>query len=251
LDSSVNVASGDATLASTSTVNVTSSDIGQDYNLPSGMKFTVSGQDSTVAAKNDTAFSGGTTKTITVVSANDISKLLSDLPKALEQKARDDLKSKAVNDKTIIPQFIAETVSSKSFNKKEGDEATSVTLTGSIDFEAISYLNKDMNDFANSLFSSDQKIMPNNLIVEANNIKQQKNQDITADLNLKAKLMPKIDIDNLRKQLVSDSTLKATNTLSNIPQVTQVKIDYNPNIPLLPQNFPSDYKKIFINITSK
>jgi len=255
IDKAVSVASasGDiftGTKPGTASVAVTASDIGQDYNLPSGTKFSI-GSNSDIAAKNDNAFSGGTKKAITVVSVDDLNKLLTDLPKSLEQKARDDLKSKATDGKTIIPQFISETVDSKIFDKKEGDESSSVNLKGTVSFGAISYLNKDMADFANSLFSIDEKIMPNNLLVEAKNIKQLKNEDITANLTIKAKLMPKIDIESLRKQLVGDSKLKATNTLSNLAQVNKVQIDFNPNIPLLPQNLPGDYKKIFINITSK
>lgn len=255
LDNSVNVASasGDifsGTKAGTANVNVTASDIGQDYNLPSGTKFSI-GSNSDIAAKNDNAFSGGTKKAITVVSSDDLNKLLSDLPKNLEQKARDDLKSKAVNDKTIISQFISEDVTNKNFDKKAGDQSSTVTLKGTVDFEAISYANQDMTNFANTLFPDNEKVVSENLTVDASNIKQQKNGDITANLTINAKLMPKVDIDALRKQLAGEPKLKANNTLSNIDQAENVEINFNPNIPLLPQNMPGDYQKIFINITSK
>jgi T5SS/PEP-CTERM-associated repeat protein len=252
-DISVASASGDVfsgTTPGTASTTVTASDIGQDYNLPSGTKFSI-GSNSDLAAKNDNAFSGGTKKAITVVSVDDLNKLLSDLPKNLEQKAKDDLKTKQTSDNTIIVPFISETVSNKSFNKKENDEASNVTLNGTVEFDAISYLNKDMEDFANSLFSSDEKILSNNLTVTAKNIKQQKDQTINADLTINAKLMPKVNIDDLRKQIAGFSETKATNTLSNLPQTQSVNINFNPNIPLLPKNLPGDYKKIFINITSK
>ena len=156
-DVSVASASGDifsGTKPGTASVTITASDIGQDYNLPSGTKFSI-GSNSNIAAKNDNALSGGTKKSITVVSDADLNKLLTDLPASLEQKARDDLKSKATSEKTIITQFISETVDSKSFSKKSGDESSNVNLNGTVNFKAISYLNKDMEDFANSLFSLD------------------------------------------------------------------------------------------------
>ena len=93
--------------------------------------------------------------------------------------------------------------------------------------------------------------MSDNLTVGATNIKLQKNEDITASLNIDAKLMPKVDVESLRKQIAGYSNLKATNTLSNLSQAQEVNIVFNPNIPLLPKNLPGDYKKIFINITSK
>jgi hypothetical protein len=252
-DVSVASASGDVfsgTTPGTANVTVTASDIGQDYNLPSGTKFSV-GSSSDTAAKNDNAFSGGTKKSITVVSNDDLNKLLSNLPKNLEQKAKDDLKTKQTSDKTIISPFISEDVTNKSFNKKENEESSSVTLNGTVEFNAISYLNKDMEDFANSLFTSDEKIMSDNLTITAKNIKPQKNDTIIADLTVNAKLMPKVNLDDLRKQIAGFSVTKANNTLSNLPQVTDVNIIFNPNIPLLPKNLPGDYKKIFVNITSK
>ncbi len=255
LDSSVSVssASGDiftGTKPGTTSVNVTASAIGTDYNLPSGTKFSI-GSNTDIAAKNDNAFSGGTKKAVTVVSSGDMNKLLTDLPKSLEQKAQNDLKSKVTDGKTIIAQFISEDISNKSFDKKAGEQASSVSLKGTVDFEAISYSNDDMLSLANSVFPSSEKILQGNFTVDASNIKQQKSGDITADLTFNAKLMPNIDIYSLRKQIAGESKQKAINTLSNLDQAQSVDINFNPSIPLLPQNLPGDYKKIFINITSK
>ena len=246
-------ASGDifsGTKPGTTSVGVTASEIGQEYNLPSGTKFTI-GSNSDLAAKNDNAFSGGTKKSVTVVSVDDLDKLLIDLPKSLEQKARDDLKSKNTRGKTIIQQFASKNVDSKSFSKKEGDQASSVSLKGTVSFIAISYLNSDMEDLANSLFSTNEKFIPQSLNVEAANIKTLKNKDITADLTIKAGILPKVDVEALRKEIAGSSLLKAKNILMSIPQAVNAEISFNPNIPFLPKNLPGDYKKIFINVTSK
>ncbi len=246
-------ASGDVfsgTTPGTAGVTVTAADIGQDYNLPSGTKFSI-GTNPDVAAKNDSAFSGGSSKSVVVVSSDDLNKLLTDLPKSLEQKAKQDLQAKSTPDRTVIGQFISETVSNKDFSNKEGDQVSTVGLNGTVTFDAISYLNSDMDNLANSLFASDERIMSNDLTVNAANIKQQANQDITAEITINAGLMPKIDIDSLRKQIAGFSKTKATNTLDNLVQAQRVQFNFNPGIPLLPQNLPEDYRKIFINITTK
>jgi hypothetical protein len=254
LDSSVNVASGDATLASTASVNITAGDIGQEYNLPSGTKFTIAGQDSTVAAKNDSAFSGGTKKSVTVVSADDIQKLLTELPKQLEDKAKNDIKSKATGDNVLLTNFTGETVDSanQTFDKKAGDQASSVTLKGTVSFETISYNSADMLKLAQSIFAgNDTQISKDNLSVTAKNVGVNKDNSISADLDIKANLLPKIDSGATAKQIAGQSISKARNLLQNIAQVQNVGITLKPNIPFISQNLPGNPSNITIQITAK
>jgi hypothetical protein len=254
LDSSVNVASGDATLASTATVNITANDIGQEYNLPSGTKFTIAGQDSTVAAKNDSAFSGGTKKSVTVVSADDIQKLLTELPKQLEDKAKNDIKSKATGNNVLLTNFTGETVDSanQTFDKKAGDQASSVTLKGTVSFETLSYNSADMLKLAQSIFAgNDTQISKDNLSVTAKNVGVNKDNSISADLDIKANLLPKIDSGATAKQIAGQSISKARNLLQNIAQVQNVGITLKPNIPFISQNLPGNPSNITIQITAK
>jgi hypothetical protein len=255
MDNSVTVASstGDifsGTKPGTSNVNVTSSEIGQEYNLPSGTKFTIGGN-SSVAAKNDNAFSGGTKKSVTVVSEKDLDKLLEALPKELEEKARNDIKSKVESGKTILNTFVDETVKSKSFDKKENDQANQVTLKGTVLYKAASYTNSDIEALAKSLFdSSDAKVESSNLEVTAKNIIVEKNNDVNADINIKAKILPNVDTKSLLKQLKGTSIQKAKNMLSNLNQVTNVEITISPNLPFLPKNLPGNTKNIILKFTS-
>jgi len=255
LDNAVTVASGDAILgASTGTVKVTASDIGQEYNLPSGTKFTVSGQDSSVAAKNDSAFSGGTKKSVTVVSADDIQKLLGGLPKQLEDKAKTDIQPKVTGDNVLLTSFVDESVdkSTESLNQKAGDQASNVTLKGTVNFQALTYNNADMLKLAQSLFGgSDTQISQSNLSVNAKNIGINKDGSVSVDLTISAGLLPKIDNDSVTKQITGMSITKAKNLLSNMPQVESVAINLKPNIPLLSQNLPTNPKNITIQITAK
>jgi hypothetical protein len=253
LDNAVTVASGDAILgASTASVKVTASDIGQDYNLPSGTKFTVSGQDSSVAAKNDNAFSGGTKKSVTVVSKDDIQKALTDLPKQLEGKARGDITAKVTSGNTLLPNFVDESVDKQNFDKKANDQANQVTLQGTVTFQGISYSNLDMVKLANSLFNSgEMQLGENDLGINAKNIVLEKNSDVSVDLTIKANLIPKIDTTALSKQIAGGSVQKAKNLISNFPQVENVGIALSPYLPFLPQNLPGNPKNISIGITTK
>ncbi|HUD09618.1 MAG TPA: baseplate J/gp47 family protein [Patescibacteria group bacterium] len=255
LDDAVTVASGDAILgAATGSVKVTAGDIGQAYNLPSGTKFTVAGQDSSVAAKNDSAFSGGTKKSVTVVSADDIQKLLDGLPKQLEGKAKTDIQPKVTGDNIMLTSFVSESVdkTSQSFDHKAGDQAGNVTLKGTVDFQTLTYNKADMLKLAQSLLGGNgTQVSQDNLSVNAKNIGVNKDGSIAADLQISAGLLPEIDNAATAKQIAGMPITKAKNLISNIPQVENVGIDLKPNIPFLSQNLPGNPNNITIQITAK
>jgi hypothetical protein len=252
LDSSVHVdnfASGSA-----ATVNVTSGDIGPEQNLPSGTKFTVAGQDNTVAAKNDNAFSGGTKKSVTIISADDIQKTLTDLPKQLEDKAKNDIKAKVTGDNILLTSFTDESVdkTSQSFDHKAGDQASSVTLKGTVNFQTLTYNNADMFKLSQSIFGNgDTQISKDNLVVTAKNIGVNKDGSVSADLEISAGLLPTIDSGSLAKQIAGLSITKARNLLQNINQVQNVGIDLKPNLPFISGNLPGNPNNITIQVTAK
>lgn len=238
------------TKPSTSNVNVTASDIGQDYNLPSGTKFSI-GTSSFVAAKNDNAFSGGTKKQVTVVSKDDISKASDQLVKQLESKAKDDIKSKVDGSNEVLPGFIDTSLDNQSTDKKEGDQANQFTLKATVNYKGVTYKKDDILNLADSLFkSSNQVVNKDNFSVEANNIKTD-GDNVTSDLTIKASLIPEIDQNSIIKDILGFEVNKAKNYISNLPQVSDVKISVSPSIPLLPKNLPKDPGKISVSVVSQ
>lgn len=255
LDSSVTVNSvgshsaDQAVTPSTVNASVTAGDIGKEGNLPSGTKFTVAGfTTSDLVAKNDNPFSGGTSKSITVVSKDDVAKLLADLPKKLEDKAKNDITGKLSGDKTMLPNFVSETVSKKDFDKNVGDEASKVTLTGTVTYQAVSYNKNDNITLALNLFNSkDITINKDNLNVVVKDIKA-RDKEVAANLNIQALLLPKIDDGTLTKQIAGKSSAKAESLLSGLTHVSGVTISISPSLPFVPKNLPRNSKNIKIVI---
>ena len=221
-------------------------DIGTDSNLPSGTKFTV-GSSKTVAAKNDNALSGGTKKGITVVSKSDLATLETNLPKSLSNKAKSDIKDKIKRGKNIIPTFANTDISKETFDKKVDDESDQVTIKATISFNYLAYNNTDLESLAQKLFNDQNfSTSKNNLKVDAKNIKVNKNNDISADLDIKANLFPKIDTKNLAKQIAGESVQKAKNELGNLENVASVEISIFPNLPFISSNLPNNFNNITI-----
>jgi len=234
---------------STANASVTASDIGKESNLPSGTKFTIAGfATSDLVAKNDNPFSGGTSKSVTVVSKDDITKLLTDLPKKLEDKAKNDIAGKLSADKTILPNFVSQTVSKKDFDKNAGDEASKVTLTGTVTYEAVSYNKNDAISLALNLFNfKDITINKDNLNVVAKDIKTE-GKNVSANLTIQALLLPKVDDGTLTKQIAGQPSAKAESILSGLTHVSSVTISISPSIPFVPKNLPRNSKNIKIVI---
>ena len=235
--------------------NVTANQLGKESNLPSGTKFSVASFDtSDLIAKNDNPFSGGTKKEVAVVSKNDEAKLEGELPKQLENKAKSDLLKQIGQNKVLLSVFISTSLSKKSLNVKVGDEATQVTLTGTVEFKGISYDKNDLISFSKSLLEKDvpetQKVDYNNIKTDVLDIKNENDEEIEANLNIKALLLPKIDEIKLTKILTGKSFKTAENLLYKLPQVSNINVSLSPKIPFLPKNLPVREKniKILINI---
>ncbi|MDO8659590.1 MAG: baseplate J/gp47 family protein, partial [Candidatus Parcubacteria bacterium] len=236
-----------------SKANVTAKDLGKEYNLPSGTKFTIGSFDSSqVVAKNDNPFSGGTKKEVTVVSKTDETKLENDLTKQLEEKAKSELAKQIGQNKVLLPAFISSSLSKETLNVKVGDEATQVTLTGTVEYQGISYDRQDLIAFSKSLLEKDipsnQEIDYNNIKTAVKDIKNKNDEEINANLNIKALLLPKIDQANLVKNIKGKSFKNAEDLLYKNSQISNVYIYLSPKIPFLPKNLPNSEKNIKILI---
>ncbi len=258
LDDSISVASSSGDIFSgiksgTTQVTVTAQDIGTDYNLPSGTTFSISG-DSSLAAKNDSAFSGGTKKTVTVVSEKDRTMLLDKLKKSLEKRAMDVLGQKIQSDQTLFPFFVDETVTKANYSKAAGDQASTVTLNGTVSFTGAAYKKDDLSQFATKLLASqynDLDIASGSLKYDFSGTKQKDNADITSTITVHAGLLPKLNTQQLAREITGKSLNEAENILDKKPQVNSSSITLSPNIPLLPKILPRQERNIRINISTQ
>ncbi len=243
-DVAVSSASGDifsGTKPGTTTVAVTAAKIGTEYNLPSGAKFTVS-DSSSVAAKNDQAFSGGSKKQVTVVAKKDRDKLLSDLPKSLQEKAKDEIDKKIESGETVLPVFSHTTLSKKDFDKDEGEEAKNVTLTATVAFVYYVYKNDDLAQFTKELvknrYGDGNNITQDGITNELTDVKEKSDDEVETKVAIKGGLMPKLDTEKLTSELAGKPFTDAEDLLKKQPQVSGVDIALFPPIPFLPKLLP-------------
>lgn len=247
--------SADETVSpSTVVVSITASQIGKESNLPSGTKFSVSNFDtSEIVAKNDSPFSGGTKKEVTVISKSDVEKLIEELPKILESKAKEDIKKQISKDKNLLPIFTDIALSKKKLDKEIGQQADKITLNATVVYTGTAYKNDDLKSLGRDLI---KESISSTMIVNSNNLKidlkdiTQKDKNITATLMIKALLQPKIDERTLAAKLSGKSFKDAKSLLLKIPQVDLVNISSKPDIPFLPKILTktTNNVKIIVNV---
>ncbi|HVA96680.1 MAG TPA: baseplate J/gp47 family protein [Candidatus Acidoferrales bacterium] len=259
LDNDVKIASesGDifsGTKPGTADVSVTAKDIGTDGNEPSGTEFKIGG-DNTVAAKNDNAFSGGTKKTVTVVSSNDIAKLRSDLPNKVQDAAKQKLASLASSGETVLPLVSSPVLENQAFTHHVDDQASQVSLTADVVYTGMAYSNSDLDDYAKSVMKQKYPQDPNtaNKSVKetVNNVSQRTKQAATATISIQAGLLPDINKQDIISNIQNKSLGAAKDSLANLPQVAKADITFSPPIPLLPLLFPKLPKQISVTMTAQ
>lgn len=257
IDNAVNVppSNGDPTdpQSGKATANVTASDIGTSYNLPSGTKFTFA-DSSLIAAKNDNAFSGGTKNTLTVVSQKDVDNLLSSLTKNLEQKAKSDLQNKLDGSKVLLSSFTSEDVTKKTLSNQVGDQAKTISINATITYTGQAYSKQDVLSLAQgdlkNQASSDLNISSDGIQTNVQDIKQNDDQTMSATLTMKASLLPTIDTNQFAKNIAGKSFDQVVALIKNIPQSNDTTIVLKPSLPFLPKVLPRLPQHIHIVIIS-
>jgi len=147
LDADVKIASasGDAADIVSSTVKsaVTASVIGPESNLASGTKFSVADESgSSVIAKNDGSFTGGTKTQIQVVSDKDIAKSEEQIKEKARQFAKDKAAKSLTSDALLLSSLTGIEIQSKNADKAVGTEAESVTVKAEV-VVTYSYVSKE------------------------------------------------------------------------------------------------------------
>ena len=236
LDEDVDVASGSAGTPGTTKVKVTASGIGAEYNLAGGSNFRV-GNYSTIdmEAKNESSFSGGSSRDINAVSQDDQDALLDELQEELKGKAvqafKDDLKAEDY----LIEDAITTGVVSKKYSAKVGDEALSVKLSLDVKAKALIVAKDDLNQLANEILK--EKI-PQGFNLRSEQIDYDfdldGNKDGKYDLNLKvsANLLPSVDTEDIVNKIKGKSPQVAEDYMNKeVPGFMRAEIRITPILP--------------------
>lgn len=256
LDTTVNIASTSAVSESksTATVNVTAVNIGADGNLPSGTQFSLAGNSSQVAIISEGNFSGGTSKQVTVVSSDDQKRLLAKLSSDLRLQAQQQLQSKLVG-KKVLQEALSEEIIKKSYNKNINDQAANFSLNMSARYKGTAFDDADLRSIVSKLVTTqvpDQfQLDLSNTETQADVSKLDKDGKLFFLARFKAKLIPKIDSEKVKSQIVGKTPTQATGIIKAMENVLGADITLKPAWPSFLQRLPFLTKNITVEVGLK
>lgn len=204
LADSITVASGSAGTPGTTTVKVVAEDIGSEYNLASDSTFAVSNYSSSdMEAKNETAFSGGSSREINAVSEDDQETLKDELMKELGDEALNDLEGEVGSEEILLTDSKTTNTSSFDFSNKVGDEADTLKLSMELSVSAIVINKEELEKLAEKVL---KEKVPEGFTLRKEQIdfeikssggKEENTFEARASVNL----LPQIDIDVIKSKI--------------------------------------------------
>jgi len=226
-----------AKLKSAGTVNTTATadQAGEDYNIGAS-QLTVPGigssREDKIYAKTS-GFAGGVSKTVKVVSVNDISDAKIDLTNQLTSEIQDEMTTKSATS-ALIQSSLQKNITSFSTSKKADEEASNFDSTGKMEMKVLAYNADELKTFIKTKVKADLAQNQDFILDEKNLSIAESEFNIdatTAKLHIKAsgKVSDKLDQKALAQQLHGKSYTEANAIVGKLEQFTAVKITATPS----------------------
>ncbi|MCG2691585.1 hypothetical protein L6272_02015, partial [Microgenomates group bacterium] len=165
-----------------------------------------------------------------------------------------ELQSRLGGDKALVTVEDQEKFISKKFNHNVDEKADTLVLESKLEYTALSYNQKDLQILLNEAVK--EKIPENFQVSDASETKLEParlNKDKTATIQaaFKAKLLPKLDLVAIKKQLKGRYPSAIQDYLTSLPGFLSADIIIKPNLPSGLKTLPHVTKNIFLEVNSK
>jgi len=259
LDTTVKIASKSVDLSNqttpfspgVATAKVTAEKLGAESNIGASTAFGVANFSSSILlARNDKAFSGGSSKEVKVVSKLDQQAATDQLKKQLSTEALDKLMTDKDNSIELVDTSSSVKWKEQTFNKEINSESDSVTASGTLTYTIIGY---DVNEIK----SVAKEKLVNAYVNEKDSI-----GDISVDFELdsekskdnifvfngiaKAKVKTKVSIEKIAQKIAGQNTKDMQTYMMSLPNVSDVVVVRRPALPLWFDKYPPNAQKINI-----
>lgn len=275
LDKDVAIASGSSTLLNNSPSKtqalVTASGLGPDYNLSSGSSFTIGNySEGDFAAKNEQAFSGGTSRTVTAVSDEDRINLRKSLISELNLNGLEKIKEELGEDEILVDDSASFEISTESFNAKSGDEASTLKLSLSGRVKAIIVPKSAMNELVKAEIQQEvpagyslqenqltiaYKAIPNKVTTKSEKSKKDITTNTTTsnfEATIKANLLPQVSPEEIASKIAGKNPDVAENYLYSLPGHSRSDVYFYPfKFPGIFAILPRISKNISVEVKSE
>lgn len=234
LDKDVAVASGSGLSSighNTESATVTAVEIGQNGNLAAGKDFKVGTySQSTIDAKNDKAFSGGTSREVAAVGVADLKDLEAEATADLKTQAEVQLKEQLDGEEIVISDTSAMTINKKEFSAKAGDEARTIdlALSGNARFVVVKRSSLAQIIQAQATLPAGFSLQSDQITVETKSVKA-----TTYRVLAQGNMVPQVKPEELIGKISGKSAQAARDILAETPGFVRAEISTKYQFPLI------------------
>lgn len=237
LDADVSIASasmslsGDQLTFGKASGAVTAVAVGTEGNVEANKEFSVKEYASSIlVARNEKAFTGGTSKEVTVVSRADYDNLLKALTADLIEKAKAELTQSVSGKDQMITQTIKTTVKEKQYVEEIDQEAKDLHGSLTISVSAYTYNEDDVKSLLSGVAQSDvppgYSVNPGRTSVTIGNVTVAKDGKMTSQASLSTSAIPTIDEVSVKKTIAGKKLSDVESQLRNIPGVASAEFTF-------------------------
>lgn len=235
-------------------VAVTSSDIGEKYNVGAGTNFVVGGEGfENVNAVSEAAFSGGSSKEVTVVSSEDSTSLEEKITDNLKKAAKEEFASQIKVGQKLVEGVSIDRVNKKTLSKQVGEEADSFSLSIDAKLSSLAYNQKDVETLISK--SIEQSITEGYQLGEGSEITAEVVKAVGKEVSLLARLkgviLTKVDKANLIENIMGKPLDTAENYLKGQSNIAGYEIVIKPSLPAPFNKLPTSSGKITVEMVKK
>ncbi|KUK84186.1 MAG: hypothetical protein XD98_0119 [Microgenomates bacterium 39_6] len=222
------------TTPSKKAVAVKAVDIGQDYNLPAGEEFEVTSFiKENFVAKNEEAFSGGSSREAKVVTKKDQENLKDQLLSLIESQGKERLAEQLSPGEKLIDQSLEVNLKKEDFSHVPDEETEQLSLTVEVVLTGLAYREEDLNRLTEELLKQQ---VPSGFVLGTEkkvDFKFVEEQDGGAlfDLSFGASLYPEIDENEVKKKVAGKRLNTIKDYLSLLPSVDGFEVRFSPPMP--------------------
>jgi len=207
-----------------------------------------------ISGTNTAAFTGGTSEEVTIATAADQSKLLTDLQKELVANAKETIQGQSGVDEVVVDKAIKIEVVEKTYSHTVGEQAENISLTLKIKLTTVTYKGADIQELISqtlsslvpagfTLFPGETEIVPLNPVL--------KGGKLTFKAKVSAKVIPEIDEEKIKNDLAGRNGRSAQEYLNSLSDVNAYELVLWPNLPESLQRVPKTTNRITITLITE
>jgi len=233
------------------TVKAKAADIGPEYNLAKETEFKVNDfSTKDFIAKNESDFSGGSSREVKVVAEEDLTSLKESLNEELLKEGREKLAKTSGEGKKLINESIEEKIIAEDYDHQVGDEAEEVSLNLKLELKGLVFKEEDLNKLIEERLKP--KITAGFILGEEREVdfsyQESDGEGQVFEAKVRASLYPKIDEEEVKKKLKGKRPSAALDYLGFLPSVEDCEIEVSPKMPDFLLTLPHREERIKIEV---